>query len=62
MDWDDLKPKVPAGAMLGEDLTKLSVAELEARVAALKTEIARVEVELTAKRSHEAAAAAIFKR
>jgi uncharacterized small protein (DUF1192 family) len=62
MDWDDLKPKVTAGATLGEDLTKFSVAELEARIAALQSEITRVEAELATKRSHEAAAAAFFKR
>ena len=61
MDWDDVRPK-PAGITVGEDLKKLSVAELEARIAALKAEIERVEAELQAKRAHEAAAAAIFKR
>lgn len=63
MDWDDLVPKKPAkGVTLGESLETLSVGELEARIAALKDEIARVEAELGKKRAHEAAAAAIFKR
>ena len=61
MDWDEVRPK-PAGITVGEDLKKLSVAELEARIAALKAEIERVDAELKAKRDHEAAAAAIFKR
>ena len=35
MDWDDLKPKPKKGVTVGEDLKTLSVAELEARIAAL---------------------------
>ncbi|HZT47140.1 MAG TPA: DUF1192 domain-containing protein [Hyphomicrobiaceae bacterium] len=62
MDWDDLKPKAPKGVTLGESLESLSVAELEARIAALQREIERVRTELAAKKAHEAAAAAIFKR
>lgn len=62
MDWDDLKPKPPKTATLGENLETFSVAELEARIAALKAEINRVGVELKAKRSHETAAAELFKR
>jgi uncharacterized small protein (DUF1192 family) len=62
MDWDDLKPKAPKGVTLGESLESLSVAELEARITALQQEIERVRVELAAKKAHEAAAAAIFKR
>jgi uncharacterized small protein (DUF1192 family) len=63
MDWDDLQPKPPKAAItVGEDLTTLSVAELEARIAALGAEIERVKGELGAKKAHEAAAASIFKR
>lgn len=63
MDWDDiLKPKVVKAVTVGEDLKTLSVAELEARIGVLKEEIARVEAEIAAKRNHEAAAAALFKR
>ena len=62
MDWDDLKPKPKPGVTLGEDLTTLSVAELEARIGALQREIERVNAELGAKKAHEAAAAQIFKR
>ncbi|RTL63196.1 MAG: DUF1192 domain-containing protein [Hyphomicrobiales bacterium] len=62
MDWDDLKPKAPKGVVLGEDLRSLSVAELDARIAALQAEIGRVQAERDAKKAHEAAAAALFKR
>jgi uncharacterized small protein (DUF1192 family) len=62
MDWDDLKPKSPKGVTLGESLETLSVGELEARIVALQGEIERVRAELAAKKAHEAAAAAVFKR
>ena len=62
MDWDDLTPKRPKGAVLGENLETFSVGELEARIVALQDEIERVRAELAAKKAHEAAASAIFKR
>lgn len=62
MDWDDLKPKKPSGIMLGEDLSRLSVSELEQRLIALRAEIDRVTAEQAAKKAHEAAAASLFKR
>jgi uncharacterized small protein (DUF1192 family) len=62
MDWDEVKPKPAKVITLGEDLTTLSVAELDARIAALAGEIERVKAELQAKKAHEAAAAALFKR
>jgi uncharacterized small protein (DUF1192 family) len=62
MDWDDLKPKAPKGIMVGESLETLSVAELEARIGLLQEEIERVRSELAAKKAHETAASAIFKR
>ncbi len=62
MDLDDLlPPKKPGGAALGENLSTLSVAELEHRIGDLEAEIARVRVELEKKRQHEAAAQALFK-
>ena len=62
MDWDDLQPKKPAPTVtVGEDLKSLSQAELEARIATLAQEIERVKAELSAKKVHEAAAAAAFK-
>jgi uncharacterized small protein (DUF1192 family) len=62
MDLDDLTPKKPKGNELGQDLSKHSVAELEALIATLKAEIARVEEALAAKQSSKNAAEAAFKR
>jgi uncharacterized small protein (DUF1192 family) len=62
MDWDELKPKPPKAVTVGEDLKTLSVAELEARIVTFTAEIERVRTELQAKKAHEAAAAALFKR
>lgn len=62
MDWDDVRPKQPAGIVLGDDLSRLSVAELEQRIDALRKEIERVSAEQAAKKAHEAAAASLFKR
>jgi len=62
MDWDDVRPKPAMGAMIGDNLSTLSVAELEARIKDLEDEIARVRTELDAKRRHEDAASALFKR
>ncbi len=60
MDWDEERPKPVKGVALGENLETLSVGELEARIKALETEIARVAAELERKRAHEAAAASLF--
>ena len=62
MDWDEIKPKPATGTMIGDSLSTLSVAELEARIAELEQEIVRVKTELDAKRRHEDAASALFKR
>ena len=63
MDWDDIVPKKPkTNAAVGDILATLSVAELEARIAEFEREIERVKVELEAKRKHEAAASALFKK
>jgi uncharacterized small protein (DUF1192 family) len=62
MDLEELEPKKKKGHELGADITKLSVGELEALIAALKEEIARVEQTLAAKRSSLSAAEAAFKR
>ena len=62
MDWDDVRPKPKVAAAIGENLETLSVAELEARIVDLEREIARVKTELEAKRRHEDAASALFKR
>jgi uncharacterized small protein (DUF1192 family) len=65
MNWDDDRPKPvkPATAItVGEPLATLSIAELEARIAALTEEIERVRAEMRGKQAHEAAAAALFKK
>jgi uncharacterized small protein (DUF1192 family) len=62
MDWDDIKPKPAKGIMVGDNLSALSVAELEGRIKDLEQEIVRVRAELDAKRRHEDAASALFKR
>jgi len=62
MDLDDLlPPKKPSGAAIGENLSTLSVAELEQRIKDLESEIERVRLELDRKRQHEAAARSLFK-
>jgi uncharacterized small protein (DUF1192 family) len=62
MDWDEPRPGPSKAIVVGEALGSLSIAELEARIVALTREIERVREELAAKRAHEAAAAAVFKR
>jgi uncharacterized small protein (DUF1192 family) len=62
MDWDEQAPRPVKAVVLGEDLRTLSVSELEERLAALAREAERVRAEMEAKKAHEAAAAAIFKR
>ena len=62
MDWDEPRPKPSKAITVGEDLTTLSVAELGKRIVALTAEIERIKAELQTKKSHEAAAAALFKR
>lgn len=62
MSLDDLEPKKAKSYELGQDLSKLSVAELQALVDRLKAEIARVEQTLGTKQSSKSAAEAAFKR
>ena len=63
MDLDDIAPPPKKKTHeLGQDLSKLSVAELEALIDTLKGETARVEETLAAKQSSKSAAEAAFKR
>ncbi len=64
MDIDDLAPppKKPKGHELGQDVSKLSVGELNALIEDLKAEIARIEGALAAKQSSRSAAEGAFKR
>jgi uncharacterized small protein (DUF1192 family) len=64
MDTDDLAPppKKAKSYELGQDLSKLSVAELQALIDDLKADIARVQQTLAAKQSSKSAAESVFKR
>ena len=63
MDADELfTPKKAKAVTLGEDLSRLSVEQLEERLQLIAEERARVEAEIAAKQSARAAADAVFKR
>ncbi|MGF1563526.1 MAG: DUF1192 domain-containing protein [Geminicoccaceae bacterium] len=61
IDEDDGRPATPGGP-LKQDLSKLSVVELEAYIAELEAEIARVRAAIRAKSDVRAAAEALFKK
>ncbi|WP_294356395.1 DUF1192 domain-containing protein [uncultured Sphingomonas sp.] len=64
MDLDDIlgrRGDDPLTALLAEDLDRLSVGELEARVAALEAEIARCRAKIDGAVSHRASADSLFK-
>jgi uncharacterized small protein (DUF1192 family) len=61
MDWDDVRPATGGDIIVGENLERLSVGELEVRIAALESEVQRVRGELEKKRAHGAEASALFK-
>jgi uncharacterized small protein (DUF1192 family) len=58
---DEDAPKKKLAPEMGEDLSKLSLDELAARVALLQAEIARLEATAEAKRASAAVAASFFK-
>jgi uncharacterized small protein (DUF1192 family) len=60
MDWDEPKVKTSKSFSVGEDLAKLSVVELDERIALLRAEILRIEQTIVAKRRTTAEAAALF--
>ncbi len=62
MDWDEAKEKTAKGAAIGDNLDRLSISELDARIAAFEAEIVRLRAEITKKKAHEAAAASLFKK
>jgi uncharacterized small protein (DUF1192 family) len=63
MDIDDIAPPPKKNSHeLGQDLSKLSVAELQALIDTLKGEVTRVEKALSDKQSSLSAAEAAFKR
>jgi uncharacterized small protein (DUF1192 family) len=65
MDLDELfpdKPDDPLKLLTKQDLDPLSVEELEARIAVLESEIARVKAKLDASVSFRASADELFKK
>jgi uncharacterized small protein (DUF1192 family) len=59
---DDDRPKKKISHEIGQDLTLLSVAELNERIALLKDEIARLEADITKKQASRSAADQFFKK
>ncbi|NJC33058.1 uncharacterized small protein (DUF1192 family) [Sphingomonas jejuensis] len=65
MDSDDSLPRRandPLVALLAQDLSPLSIAELDARIAALEGEIARTRARINAATDQRASADALFRR
>nr|TFG55463.1 MAG: DUF1192 domain-containing protein [Hyphomicrobiales bacterium] len=63
IDPEELLPRKPAPEIvMGQDISTLSVIELEQRIAALQGEIARSEEALKARAATKNAAEAVFKR
>ncbi len=63
MDLDDLFPrKKTAAVTLGEDISRLSIPDLEERLGALATERSRVEEEIHKRKATLDAAEQIFKK
>jgi uncharacterized small protein (DUF1192 family) len=61
MSWDDELPRPKVIITVGEKLDRLSLEELDDRLAALEAEIIRVTTERKAKKALVSAAAALFK-
>jgi uncharacterized small protein (DUF1192 family) len=59
---DEDRPKKKLAHEIGQDLTLLSVKELDDRVALLKEEIARLEADKVKKQATRSAADQFFKR
>jgi uncharacterized small protein (DUF1192 family) len=61
MDWDEAaKPK--RQAVVGEDLSRLSVDDMKARIGDFRNEIARLEAEIGKRHKQASAADALFKK
>ena len=62
-DLDELMPRKPkVQTAIGEDVSAMSVRELEARIANLEAEIVRTKDALRARSATKSAADAFFKR
>jgi len=59
---DDDKPKKKVVHEIGQDLSLLSVAELQERIALMQAEIARLEADSARKQSTRSAADLFFKK
>jgi uncharacterized small protein (DUF1192 family) len=59
---DDDRPKKKITHEIGENLTLLSVGELNERIALLKEEIARLEADIKTKQASKSAADRFFKK
>jgi uncharacterized small protein (DUF1192 family) len=59
---DEDRPKKKIVHELGQDLTLLSVAELNERIALLKDEIGRIEADIKGKQASKSAADLFFKK
>lgn len=62
VSFDEEAPKRKSYLVVGEELTTLSIDELEERIAILQAEIARIEAAITAKRESLGVADSFFKR
>jgi uncharacterized small protein (DUF1192 family) len=63
IDLDELMPRKPkAETVMGQDLSAMSVHELEARIAALEEEIVRTREALRSRSATKSAADSFFKR
>ena len=60
--FDDEPLKKPKPHEIGQDLSLLSVAELNERIALLRAEIERLEADLQTKGTTKSAAEALFRR
>jgi len=59
---EEERPRKARPHEIGQDLSLLSVADLEERIGLLRAEIGRIEAELKAKGSTKQAAEALFRR
>ena len=59
---DDDRPKKKITHEIGQDLTLLSVAELNERIVLMREEIARLEADIAKKQSSRSAADNFFKK
>jgi uncharacterized small protein (DUF1192 family) len=59
---DDDRPKKKLAHEIGQDLSLLSVAELQERIGLMQAEIARLEADIAKKQSTRSAADMFFKK